>query len=112
SRIRLLVNFMKLVYLDKKERARAWMGSHRAILTFAAVIVFALLPICRQSTRGNFVLAPSHRIMVRSVVPGRLEDVYVDEGSRLPTFASFVPAFTFPSTTCTKCATGRPRKCK
>jgi putative peptide zinc metalloprotease protein len=81
SRIRLLVNFMKLVYLDKKDRVRAWLGSHRAMLTAAAVMIFALLPIWRQSTSGAFVLEPQQRTVVRSVVPGLVEDVYANEGT-------------------------------
>ena len=81
SRIRLLVNFMKLVYLDKKDRVRTWIGSHRSILTAAAVIVFALLPMRRQSTSGSFVLEPQQRTVVRSVVPGLVEGIYVNEGS-------------------------------
>ncbi len=50
SRIRLLVNFMKLVYLDN------------------------------QSTSGNFVLEPAQLAIVRPLVPGLLENVYVREG--------------------------------
>jgi putative peptide zinc metalloprotease protein len=81
SRIRLLVNFMKLVYLDKKDRVRAWIGSRRSILAAAAVIAFLLLPVWRQSTSGKFVLEPAHRSVVRSVVPGLVEDIYVSEGT-------------------------------
>src|ERR1700746_1734799 len=65
SRIRLLVNFMKLVYLDKKDRVRAWLGSHWAMLTAVAASVLCLLPLGRQSTSGRFVLEPVHRSIVR-----------------------------------------------
>jgi len=81
SRIRLLVNFMKLVYLDKKDRVRAWLGSHRAIATAAAAVALLLLPVWHQSTSGSFVLEPAQRAVVRSVVPGLLEDVFVNEGT-------------------------------
>src|ERR1700719_934894 len=80
SRIRLLVNFMKLVYLDKKDRVRAWLGSHRSILTAAALLVLLLLPIWHQSTAGNFVLEPAQLAIVRPPVAGLLENVYVREG--------------------------------
>jgi putative peptide zinc metalloprotease protein len=80
SRIRLLVNFMKLVYLDKKDRVRAWLGSHQAILASAAVVAFLLLPIWHQSTAGNFVLEPTQRAVVHSVVPGVVEEILVREG--------------------------------
>jgi len=81
SRIRLLVNFMKLVYLDKKERVRVWLGSRRAILTAAVVIALLLLPVWHQSTSGSFVLEPARRAVVRSVVPGLVEDIFVKEGT-------------------------------
>ncbi|HKF25659.1 MAG TPA: HlyD family efflux transporter periplasmic adaptor subunit [Candidatus Acidoferrum sp.] len=80
SRIRLLVNFMKLVYLDKKDRVRAWIASRPLALT-AAVVVFCLLPLWHQSTSGRFVLEPARRFVVRAEVPGVVSDVFVDEGS-------------------------------
>jgi putative peptide zinc metalloprotease protein len=80
SRIRLLVNFMKLVYLDKKERVRAWFASRPLILT-AAVSVFCLLPLWHQSTSGRFVLEPVRRSVVRAAVPGVVSEVFVEEGS-------------------------------
>jgi putative peptide zinc metalloprotease protein len=80
SRIRLLVNFMKLVYLDKKDRVRAWLGSHRAILTAAAAIALLLLPVWHQSTSASFVLEPANRAVVRSPVPGLVEGIFVKEG--------------------------------
>jgi putative peptide zinc metalloprotease protein len=81
SRIRLLVNFMKLVYLDKKDRARAWLTSHRPILGVSGVLIFALLPLWHQSTSGRFILEPAHRAVVRVEVPGLVENVFVKEGS-------------------------------
>ncbi len=81
SRIRLLVNFVKLVYLDKKDRVRAWLGSHPVILAGTAVAAFLLLPIWHQSTSGNFILEPAKRAVVHSVVPGLLEDIYAREGT-------------------------------
>src|SRR5262249_30340996 len=55
SRIRLLVNFMKLVYLDKKDRVRAWLVS-RSLVVSAVVLVFCFLPLWHESTSGRFVL--------------------------------------------------------
>ena len=81
SRIRLLVNFMKLLYLDKKDRVRAWFGSHHAWLAAAAVLALLLLPVWHQSTAGSFVLEPAHRVVVRAVVPGLLENIFVKEGT-------------------------------
>jgi len=81
SRIRLLVNFMKLVYLDKKDRVLAWLKSHRPLVVGLAVVVFLFLPIRHESASGSFVLEPVHRAVVRAMVPGVLEGVYVKEGT-------------------------------
>jgi putative peptide zinc metalloprotease protein len=80
SRIRLLVNFMKLVYLDKKDRVRAWIAS-RPLLVGAALLIFCLLPLWHQSTYGRFVLEPVRRSVVRATVPGMVSEVLVREGS-------------------------------
>jgi putative peptide zinc metalloprotease protein len=81
SRIILLVNFMKLVYLDKKDRFLGWLRSRRAPLALAAAAVLLLLPIWRQSTVGPFKLEPLHRAIVRTSVPGVVESTFVNEGS-------------------------------
>jgi Membrane-fusion protein len=81
SRIRMLVNFMKLVYLDKKDRVRAWLVSRRPLVAALAALVFCLLPLWHQSTAGRFVLEPVHRSVVRAVVPGVVSDIFVREGS-------------------------------
>ena len=81
SRIRLLVNFMKLVYLDKKDRVRSWLISHRPLSIAVAALIFALLPLWHQSTSGRFVLEPANRAVVRAKVPGVVEKVLISEGS-------------------------------
>src|SRR5262249_48830418 len=78
--IRLLANFMKLVYLDKKDRVRAWFHSRRLLLA-AAIFAFTLLPLWHQSTSGRFVLEPASRSVVRAEVAGVVVDVFVEEGS-------------------------------
>jgi putative peptide zinc metalloprotease protein len=83
SRIRLLMNFMKLVYLDKKDRVRAWLASRRSLLLAAAAAVFCLIPFWRESTAGRFVLEPVRRAVVRATVGGTVSDVLVREGSRV-----------------------------
>jgi putative peptide zinc metalloprotease protein len=80
SRIRLLVNFVKLVYLDKKDRVREWFASRR-LLAAAVILVFSLLPLWHQSTAGRFVLEPASRSLVRAAVPGVVTNVFVEEGS-------------------------------
>lgn len=83
SRIRLLVNFMKLVYLDKKDRVRAWMMSHRQLLVAGVVLVFLFLPVWHQSTRGRFELQPVRNAVVRAKVAGVVEKVLVGEGGEV-----------------------------
>src|SRR5215470_19431496 len=82
SRIRLLVNFMKLVYLDKKDRVREWFAS-RPLLVAAVILVFSLLPLWHQSTAGRFTLEPARRSLIRAAVPGVVTKVFVEEGSVL-----------------------------
>lgn len=81
SRIILLVNFMKLVYLDKKDRLRAWLQSRRGSLALVAALVLFLIPVWHQSTVGPFKLEPLRRVMVRTAVPGVLESTFVREGT-------------------------------
>jgi putative peptide zinc metalloprotease protein len=81
SRIRLLVNFMKLVYLDKKDRVRQLFRSRRALISLAVVAVVLFLPIWHESTTGRFVLESAHQAVVRAVVPGTLESVLAMEGT-------------------------------
>jgi putative peptide zinc metalloprotease protein len=80
SRIRLLVNFMKFVYLDKKDRVRAWFTPQHSLGVAMAVLVVLLLPLRHDSVVGRFILEPSTRAVVRAVVPGIVTNVYVDEG--------------------------------
>ncbi|HSC44485.1 MAG TPA: efflux RND transporter periplasmic adaptor subunit [Candidatus Acidoferrum sp.] len=81
SRIRLLVNFMKLVYLDKKERVRAWFTSHQPLMIAAVLVIFLFLPLWHETTAGRFVLEPASQAVVRARVPGVVESVSVSEGA-------------------------------
>lgn len=83
SRIRLLVNFMKFVYLDKKDRVRHWLASHRARAVAAALAIFLVIPLWHQVTEGGFVLEPEHQSVIRAAVPGFVEDVYVKEAQTI-----------------------------
>jgi putative peptide zinc metalloprotease protein len=80
SRIRMLVNFMKFVYLDKKDRIRAWFTLRHSLAVTAGVFVFLILPLRHESTTGRFVLEPIQRSVIRTVVPGTVTDVYASEG--------------------------------
>ena len=80
SRIRLLVNFMKFVYLDKKDRLQAWLTIHRRIALAGAAVLLFFLPLWRDSVSGRFVLEPGRDALVRATVPGTVDAVYAREG--------------------------------
>ena len=61
GRIRTLWNFMKFVYLDKKDRIRAWFTPQRSIAVAISVAIVALIPVRRESVSGYFVLQPASR---------------------------------------------------
>ena len=80
SRIRKLVNFMKFVYLDKKDRIRSWFTPARSFAVAAGFAIFLALPIWHETATGRFVLEPIQRAIVRTVVSGMVTDVYASEG--------------------------------
>jgi len=83
SRIRLLANFMKFVYLDKKDKVATVLKSKKVAL--AAVVAFALLlvPVRHEFASGRFVLQASERAMVRAQVPGMITAVQAAEGQSI-----------------------------
>ena len=84
SRIRSLVNFMKFVYLDKRDRVREWFQSGRRRWASVGLLALVLLlPLWHESIGGRFVLEASERAVIRAQVPGVLTHVYVDEGQSI-----------------------------
>lgn len=83
SRIRLLGNFMKFVYLDKKDRIIAWLTPRHSLTVAAILAVLLLLPLNRESVTGRFVLEPGKSAMLRVHVPGEVTNVYVQEGQQV-----------------------------
>lgn len=80
SRIRSLGNFMKFLYLDKKDRIGSWFRSRRWRWAAVAFVTFLVLPLWRDSITGRFILEASNRSAVRTQVPGRVSNIYVEEG--------------------------------
>lgn len=80
GRLRTLWSFMKFVYLDKRDRIRAWFTPARRLAICAAAVVFALLPLWHDSSAGRFVLEPANSAALRALVPGIVTRVYADEG--------------------------------
>jgi len=83
SRIRLLVNFMKFVYLDKKDRIFAWFTPQHTALAALVIAIFLALPLWRESVVGTFSLEPARKAVVRARVPGVLTQVLVAEGEQV-----------------------------
>ena len=90
SRIRRLVNFMKFVYLDKKDRIRAWFTLRHSLAVTAGLFVVLILPLRHESTTGRFVLEPIQRSVIRTVVPGTVTDVYASEGQSVTSGAPLI----------------------
>jgi putative peptide zinc metalloprotease protein len=83
SRIRKLVLFMRFVYLDKKDRIRAWMRTRMGWLAVGAAVLFCCVPLWRESVDGHFVLEPGARGVVRNKVAGTIAQVFIEEGERV-----------------------------
>ena len=83
SRIRLLVNFMKFVYLDKKDRIVEWFTPRRSIAVGVVVALLLALPVWPESAVGTFLLEPVHSAVVRAQIPGVVEKLYADEGQQV-----------------------------
>ena len=83
SRIRRLVNFMKFVYLDKKDRIIAWFTPRHTALAATGIAIFLALPLWRESVMGTFSLEPAREAVVRARVSGTLTGVFVREGEEV-----------------------------
>ncbi len=90
GRLRTLWSFMKFVYLDKRDRIRAWFTPARKLALSAVAVVFALLPLWHESATGRFVLEPANSTVVRALVPGMVTRVYADEGQQVAAGAPLV----------------------
>ncbi len=80
SRIRLLGNFMKFVYLDKKDRIRAWFTPKHTAIAVGVVGILLAVPVWKESVAGKFVLEPVNQAVVRAHFPGTVSKIYVREG--------------------------------
>ena len=83
SRIRLLGNFMKFLYLDKKDRILVWFTPKHTAMAAAIVGLLLAIPVWKESVIGKFVLEPVSQAVVRARVPGTLSKIFVREGERV-----------------------------
>jgi putative peptide zinc metalloprotease protein len=81
SRILKFRDFLRTLYLDKKEL----MFAHRKslIAVAAAVLVFLCIPLWHESLQADFLLEPIQKAIIRTHVPGKIAGVMVEEGDRV-----------------------------
>jgi putative peptide zinc metalloprotease protein len=96
SRIRMLVNFMKFVYLDKKDRIHAWFTAGRSLAVAVVALLLLLLPIWRESTAGKFILEPLESVEIHARVPGVVSSLWVQEGKFVEAGASLATLSNLP----------------
>jgi len=74
---------MKFVYLDKKDRVRAWFTPRHSLLLTASAALLLLIPVRHDTVVGRFTLEPVDRAVVRAEVPGVITEVHAGEGERV-----------------------------
>jgi putative peptide zinc metalloprotease protein len=83
SRIGSLVNFMKFVYLDKKDRLLRWLQSRSWLWAMAGLAIFMMAPVWRETIGGRFILEAADHAVIRTQVAGRILEIYVNEGQSI-----------------------------
>jgi putative peptide zinc metalloprotease protein len=85
SRIRMLVRFMKTLYLDKKERVRGWLTRPSGVVAGALALLLLFAPIWPETRAGRFTLEAAQKASIHATVPGEITAV-------IPQEAEFVTA--------------------
>ncbi len=80
SRMRTFVRFMQTVYLDKRDRVRAWLSGPRLWGAAVVALLLFVLPLFHETVTARFLLEPARLATVRTTVPGRVMAVMVREG--------------------------------
>jgi len=75
-----LVNFMKLVYLDKKDRIAAWFTPRRLMAAGMAGAFLCIIPVKRETVTGRFILEPERLAVIRVPIKGTVTHIDVREG--------------------------------
>jgi putative peptide zinc metalloprotease protein len=83
SRVKLLVNFMKMLYLDKKERVRAWFTPARLAVVGVAAAVVLFAPVWPDFDTARFILAPATTATLRATLPATVASVSAREGDKV-----------------------------
>lgn len=82
SRILKLVAFMKTVYIGNRS-SLAFHRNRVFLVGGSAVVALLFVPMFHVTSSALFVLEPVQRAVVRALVPGRVEQVLVGEGTRV-----------------------------
>ena len=82
-RVKLVVEFTKMLYLDKKERVRAWFTPARLASLGATGLLVLFLPIWPDFVPAQFILSASRRVVLHAVVPGTVASIGVEEGQQV-----------------------------
>jgi len=90
TRIKTVGDLMRLLYLDKKQRIRAWFTPLRTGIVAASAAVLLFLPVWPDFVQGRFLLAAEQTARVRATVPGIVADVLVEEGQNVVPGATLV----------------------
>ena len=69
-----------MIYLDKKERLKAWLTPGRLALLGTGILALLLVPVWPESIQGRFIIEPGRRAVIRADVPGRVSEVLAREG--------------------------------
>ena len=88
SRIKKLAQFIRELYLDKRDLMRThWKP---AAAGAAGVLILLLIPFRHEYVEERFILEPQQRAVVRTSVAGRVTEVLADEGQQLKAGAALV----------------------
>ncbi|MGA3210065.1 MAG: HlyD family efflux transporter periplasmic adaptor subunit [Terriglobales bacterium] len=83
SRVLTLWRFMRLNYLDKKDRVKAWFTPHHTAWLAVLALLLLFAPVWRETVQGRMVLEPMRRAVVRVEVPGTVIQTHVEEGQMI-----------------------------
>src|SRR6185295_9323029 len=80
SRIRLLMNFLKFVYRDKKDKMLSLVKSWKFVTAVALLAIIGFAPVRNDSAGGRFELQPANRAVVRAQIAGLVTATNAEEG--------------------------------
>ena len=90
SRVRMLVRFMKTLYLDKKEHVRGWIATPSGVVVGALALLLLFAPIWPETRAGRFTLEAVQKARVHATVPGEIMAVMPQEAEAVVAGAPLV----------------------